>query len=388
MTSRPIVSVRSATETGKSVATVTMPAVLVSPIRMDIVHHVHRDMNKNKRQAYAVNRMAGHQHSAESWGTGRAVSRIPRVSGGGTSRAGQGAFGNMCRHGRMFAPTKTWRRWHRKISVGQRRYALASALAASALPALVQARGHRISKVEEVPLVVEDSVQALKQTKQALAALKTIAADEDTTHAHDSRQVRSGKGKMRNRRHVSRKGPLVVYHKDDGIVKAFRGLSVDVSPVSALNLLELAPGGHLGRFVIWTKSAFAELDNLYGTYAKKGSKKGFQLARPMVNNADIGRIINSDEVQSVVRPAIKSKSFPRRKANPLKNDHAMHLLNPADRARRRAAALANKKGAEARKAAIEAARAGKKLAKDDKTKKHTAAKKAAKKAFVATIMGN
>jgi hypothetical protein len=41
--------------------------------------------------------------------TGRAVARIPRVSGGGTHRAGQAAFGNMCRSGRMFAPTKVWR---------------------------------------------------------------------------------------------------------------------------------------------------------------------------------------------------------------------------------------------------------------------------------------
>ena len=47
----------------------------------------------HSRQPYAVNESAGHQHSAESWGTGRAVSRIPRVSGGGNSRSGQGAFG-------------------------------------------------------------------------------------------------------------------------------------------------------------------------------------------------------------------------------------------------------------------------------------------------------
>ena len=32
---------------------------------------------------------AGHQTSAESWGTGRAVARIPRVGGGGTHRSGQ-----------------------------------------------------------------------------------------------------------------------------------------------------------------------------------------------------------------------------------------------------------------------------------------------------------
>ena len=56
------------------------------------------------------------KHSAESWGTGRAVARIPRISGSGTSRAGQGAFGNMCRKGRMSHPLKTYRRWHRKVN--------------------------------------------------------------------------------------------------------------------------------------------------------------------------------------------------------------------------------------------------------------------------------
>lgn len=46
-----------------------------------------------------VSTNAGYQTAAESWGTGRAVARIPRVPGGGTHRAGQGAFGNMCRGG-------------------------------------------------------------------------------------------------------------------------------------------------------------------------------------------------------------------------------------------------------------------------------------------------
>jgi len=32
--------------------------------------------------------MAGKKHSAESWGTGRAVARIPRVGGSGTHRSG------------------------------------------------------------------------------------------------------------------------------------------------------------------------------------------------------------------------------------------------------------------------------------------------------------
>ena len=75
--------------------TVPLPAVFKAPIRPDVVNFVHTNMAKNKRQPYAVSRKAGHQTSAESWGTGRAVARIPRVRGGGTHRSGQGAYGNV-----------------------------------------------------------------------------------------------------------------------------------------------------------------------------------------------------------------------------------------------------------------------------------------------------
>lgn len=125
-------------------ANVGLPAIFKAPIRPDVVNEVAQLMRRNRRQAYAVSEAAGHQTSAESWGTGRAVARIPRVRGGGTHRSGQGAFGNMCRGGRMFAPTKSWRRWHRKINVNLKRYALVSAIAASGVPALVQARGKLI----------------------------------------------------------------------------------------------------------------------------------------------------------------------------------------------------------------------------------------------------
>ena len=41
----------------------------------------------------------------------------------------------------MFAPTKVYRRWHRKVSVQQKRYAMVSAIAATGVPALVMAKG-------------------------------------------------------------------------------------------------------------------------------------------------------------------------------------------------------------------------------------------------------
>lgn len=120
----------------------------------------------------SIHHSSGHQTSAESWGTGRAVARIPRVRGGGTHRSGQGAFGNMCRGGRMFAPTKVYRRWHRKINVAQKRYAIVSAIAASGVPALVQARGHVIDNLAEIPYVVADKLEEFKKTKEAVTFLR------------------------------------------------------------------------------------------------------------------------------------------------------------------------------------------------------------------------
>ncbi|XP_077239603.1 large ribosomal subunit protein uL4 [Tasmannia lanceolata] len=331
---------------------IPLPDVMKSSIRPDIVNFVHANISKNRRQPYAVSKRAGHQTSAESWGTGRAVSRIPRVPGGGTHRAGQGAFGNMCRGGRMFAPTKIWRRWHRKINVNQKRFAVVSAIAASAVPSLVLARGHRIDSVPEIPLVVSDSAETLEKTSAAINVLKQIGAFSDAEKAKESHSIRPGKGKMRNRRYISRKGPLIVYGTEGSkIVKGFRNIpGVDVASVERLNLLKLAPGGHLGRFIIWTKSAFEKLDSIYGSFDKVSEKKkGYVLPRSKMVNADLSRIINSDEVQSVVKPIKKEMKRRPLKKNPLKNLNALLKLNPYAKTARRMALLAEAQRVKAKK---------------------------------------
>ena len=242
----------------KTDSTVVLPGVFGVGIRPDIVNFVHTNIAKNRRQGHAVNYFAGMKHSAESWGTGRAVARIPRVSGSGTSRNGQAAFGNQCRKGRMFAPIRIWRKWHRKSNLKQRRYAVATALAASAVLPLVQARGHRVDSVPEFPLVVADTAEKIERTKEAVRFLKDVGAWGDVQKVIDTVKVRAGKGKLRNRRYRSRRGPLVVYSGANvPLIKALRNIpGVEVAHVSRLNLLQLAPGGQVGRFVIWTESAF------------------------------------------------------------------------------------------------------------------------------------
>merc|ERR1712100_571059 len=173
-----------------------------TPVRNDIVQYVHSRLSKNRRQGHAVFYKAGAEHSAESWGTGRAVARIPRISGSGTSRAGQATFGNMCRKARMFAPLKIWRKWHQKCNVTQRRHAVASALAASACTPLVMARGHKVEGVPELPLVI-DKLDG-ENTKGLLATMNRFGCGDDLAKVRRSKQIRQGTGKYRNSRYVMR----------------------------------------------------------------------------------------------------------------------------------------------------------------------------------------
>jgi len=345
-TARPVVSVHQFDNPDQKSGTVPMPVALTSPLRPDLVRFVHTGVSKNRRQAIAVTAKAGYDTAAESWGTGRAVARIPRAPGGGTHRAGQATFGNMCRGGGMFNPTKTWRRWHRRVNVTQKRHAVASALAASTLPPLVMARGHRIGEVSELPLVVSNGAESLQKTKQAVEMLKKLGCGEELQRVIDSKKVRKGKGKMRNRRYTMARGPLVIYNEDSGMVKAMRNIpGVDTANVDRLNLLTLAPGGQFGRFVIYTEGAFKKLSEIYGTL-KSGApmKKGYTLPRSMMENADVARIINSDEVQSVLRPKLEAPKSHAMKKNALKNKALMEKLNPGATQKRTLRKRANEKG--------------------------------------------
>jgi large subunit ribosomal protein L4e len=352
-----------------------LPDVFSAPIRTDIVNRMHSQLKMNLRHPYAVSRWAGHQTAAESWGTGRAVSRIPRVPGSGTHRAGQGAFGNMCRGGRMFSPSKVWRRWMHKVKKNERRYATASALAASSISALVMARGHKVERLAEVPFVVSDEIQAYTKTSQAFKFLKRARAIDDCRRVKASVKINPGRGKSRNRRYKQAIGPLVIYKENKGLVNAFRNIpGVETASVDRLNLLQLAPGGHVGRFIIWTEAAFKDLNTRFGTYGAKGDSKHltrngttYRLPRAVMQNTDVEKIIQSDEVQSAIRDRKIAKKKPVLKKNPLKNLFAMVKLNPLALSQRRQTIL--KIQANIHKKALK-----KKLGKDWKPNKKEVAK--------------
>ena len=191
------------------------------------------------------------------------MARIPRVKGSGSHRTGQAAFGNMCRKGQMSFPLKTWRKWHRKVNLRQRRHALASAIASTAIPSLVMARGHRIMNVPQLPLILDNEVSGIAKTREILAVLKRFGAFEDVERVMNTRKIRPGKSKKRNKKYKMRRGPLFIVDDECKLLcRALRNVpGVTTLNVKRLNIRHLAPGGYLGRFCIFTENALKELSN-------------------------------------------------------------------------------------------------------------------------------
>merc|ERR1711935_830359 len=75
--------------------------------------------------------------------------------------------------------------------------------------------------------------------------------------------------------------------------------------------------------------AVKKVNEIYGSL-KSGAplKKGYSVPRAMMENADIARIINSTEVQSVVRAKLEAPKGFAVKKNPLKNKMVMARLSP------------------------------------------------------------
>merc|ERR1711936_954979 len=187
-------------------------------------------------------------------------------------------------------------------------------------------------------------VQSYTKTKEAYILLKRTKAYNDIDQVCKTKRMRAGKGKMRNRRRIMKRGPLIIYDQDQGLTRAFRNLpGVDTISVDNLNILKLAPGGHVGRFCIWTESAFKKLDNLYGTWRKNSTeKKSWNLPQPKMAVTDLSKLLKSEEIRKVLRAPNRKIHRAVFKMNPLKNVKAMLQLNPCEAVSKRNATLVSK----------------------------------------------
>merc|ERR1711899_603195 len=198
------------------------------------------------------------------------------------------------------------------------------------------------------------------ETKEAYILLKRTKAYNDIDQVCKTKRMRAGKGKMRNRRRIMKRGPLVIYDQDQGLTRAFRNLpGVETLSVDNLNILKLAPGGHVGRFCIWTESAFKKLDALYGTWRKTSTEKNkWNLPQPKMAVTDLSKLLKSEEIQKVLRAPNRKVNKAVVKTNPLKNVRAMLQLNPYAAVLKKNAELTTAKNVRA-KAELVAKKSGK-----------------------------
>tara|TARA_B100001027_G_scaffold111831_1_gene77143 strand:- start:940 stop:1818 length:879 start_codon:yes stop_codon:yes gene_type:complete len=252
---------------------VSLPDAFSSDIRVDLIRSAVHSSRANRRQPYGHKEhngkkapQPGMKHSVEWWGKGRGVSRIMRKTGQRT-----GAQNPHTRGGRRAHGPKVDKDWTQKLNSKQKAAARDAAIAASADPEIVAARGHRFDEGTNFPIIIDGYVESRQgsdekydvesiplqySTRKFIAIMEGIGLGEDLTRAKSGRTIRAGKGTMRGRKTRTPKSILLVVSNRDGLHKAASNVpGVDVVVAKDLCAEDLAPGGDPGRLTVWTKQA-------------------------------------------------------------------------------------------------------------------------------------
>merc|ERR1712060_262272 len=137
-----------------------------------------------------------------------------------------------------------------------------------------------------------------------------------------------------------------------------------------------------GRFIIFTWGAFKKLTEIYGTAEETAPlKKGYHMPRAAMENADLARIINSTEVQSVLKPKLEAPKTHEPKRNALKNKDVMDALNPGSLKRKATLQKSSEKGTSEFKGVQD-----KKKARQAESKEHNKKHKKGDETFYKTLM--
>ena len=242
--------------TGEVVRKEALPTVFSTQYRPDVIKKAVVAEEANHRQPYGSKPGAGTRHSVSTWGKGRGVSRVQRISGGSKGAESPNNVG-----GRRAFPPKVDRDWSMKVNRKERIMARFSALAALSNVEMVKRRGHQFDEKVTLPVIFEDSMEKLESTSDVVGALQSVGLEPGLKRAKESINVRPGKGKMRGRRFKdSRSLLIVVSDKAAPIFKSAKNLpGVEVVMPEQLNAGTLAPGGAAGRLAVFSEAALKKI---------------------------------------------------------------------------------------------------------------------------------
>tara|TARA_Y100000590_G_scaffold76593_1_gene84725 strand:+ start:15361 stop:16173 length:813 start_codon:yes stop_codon:yes gene_type:complete len=250
--------------TGKKSGEIELPNIFETPIRKDIIHKAYINLESHGFQKHSTHPTAGQDVVADSNDppTGRGISRIARMKGGGGGRQGQAGEVASTRGGRQAHPPKAEKVIYKKINKQENKLALCSAIAATKSKELILQRGHKIEKIESFPLVVTDEIETVNQTKKMIKILGDMNLIQDVERLQN-RKRRSGKVVLRGRTKKIGKSVLFVLLDSKNVKKSCDSIpGVDACSVKDLSVLDLAPGSDLIRLVVYSKKAIEEISKI------------------------------------------------------------------------------------------------------------------------------
>ncbi len=256
--------------TGQKKSQIELPIQFSEEIRPELIKRAVLSIQSNSRQKYGADPLAGTKQGEATpkrrrkyrttYGYG--ISRIKRkIMWHRGSRFGwAGAFVANAVGGRKAFPPKSEKNFSQKINKKERKLAICSAIAATARKELVEKRNHRISEINEFPIIIESKIESLSKTKDVLNFLSKIKLESEIKRT-SKKKIRPGISTMRGRKYKIKKGPLFVVSKKCPLQKSAKNiLGTEISAVSDLNAELLAPGAVPGRLVIWSENAIKELE--------------------------------------------------------------------------------------------------------------------------------
>ena len=245
---------------GEEKKKIKKPLIFDVPIRVDVIGRLFHYQFTHRLQPKGRYPLAGRDKSAEYFGVGLGIARIPRYKDQPLRMTG--AIVAMARGGRKPHVTTPEKKIYKKINKKELKLAIASAIAATGDRELVARRGHIIDEVPHIPLIVDNEFEKVDRTRELREVLQSLGVWKDIERVRNSVKTVGSKASWRGRRIKKRVGPLIVYNEDHGIVNAARNImGVDVVSARDLSLIHLAPGGHPGRLVIWVEDVFPAIEN-------------------------------------------------------------------------------------------------------------------------------
>ena len=242
---------------GEKMREILLPSAFDHEFRPDLIRLSVTAIRANRRQPYGPKKDAGMSHAVSTWGKGRGVARVQRLTQGSSAAESPPNVG-----GRRAHPPRPEKIWHKKMNCKQRKKAKLAALAATANRDLVISRGHKIDDEKNMafPIVLSNQFEKIQKTRALVDVLKTIGVWPDVSRAKKGTHIRAGRGTMRDRKYKKPRSILIVVGDDVPVAKAGKNLpGVNVVPVSQLNTESLAPGGEPGRLTIFSQNAIQHI---------------------------------------------------------------------------------------------------------------------------------